>query len=446
MDTLPLETLQRIFELACTDGGYTGYSLSLVSRGIRAAARTTRFHSISLLATLHRLQSFVDSYKRKCDPSQDDKPRVQHLHIVFPSIELEASTCSTDYADVLWPPVTSRSPEPRQSPAPSSVPEHPDDGYVVVTFPSASENSSGTSPGTSRCRTAVMQQWADRRHTCLDGSIDLSRHNLSLISPEDCNDSVASHLSPITHQEYLGAARALFRLVASDLSTLVIQSGVSNASELSLPVIERPFHNLREATCVGMSDFSTLLFDSNDTKAAPIFPAMTRLYLVPPDGRGLSLSFWSAHASRVEHLGAAHAESHIEEIGRAVGVQSPKPRTPLGTAWGWVPMSPNSGDLNSRWGSPSLSPLGEPPPAPMYPSIHRLVLEPSPRPMGAVCENDRQRYGEQVERLRLMESRCREIGVEVVDADVPMGDGFHDYCDRARLWWLRRIDDRREEG
>ncbi|EIW62616.1 uncharacterized protein TRAVEDRAFT_42965 [Trametes versicolor FP-101664 SS1] len=90
MDTLPLETLQHIFELACTDGGRTGNSLSLVSKGIRAAVRTTRFHSIALIASPRRLQSFIDLYRRECDPARGDRPRIQHMHVAFPYIDLEA--------------------------------------------------------------------------------------------------------------------------------------------------------------------------------------------------------------------------------------------------------------------------------------------------------------------------------------------------------------------
>ncbi|RDX55922.1 hypothetical protein OH76DRAFT_1337593, partial [Lentinus brumalis] len=43
---LPTEVLEQIFLQACTDGGYTGCSLSAVSRRIRAVSHTVRFHSI----------------------------------------------------------------------------------------------------------------------------------------------------------------------------------------------------------------------------------------------------------------------------------------------------------------------------------------------------------------------------------------------------------------
>ncbi|KAL1945758.1 hypothetical protein VTO73DRAFT_1760 [Trametes versicolor] len=435
MDVLPLETLQQIFELACTDGGITGCTLSLVSKGIRSAARTTRFHSISLVVTSQRLQSFVDLYKRECEPAQDDKPRIRHLHVAFPYIELDFDTY-TDDANVLWPLETSRSPDPRQGPAPSSIPEHSNDAYVTVTFPNPSPNSPGITAGASRCRTAVMQQWAGHHRIRLDASADF-RHDLSPSSPEYSSGSFASPHNPATHREYISAAQTLFRLVAPDLLILVIYA-VPTAGGLRLPVIERPFHSLREATCVGVTDFRTLLIDSDDTKAAPLFPAMTRLHLVPPDRCGLSLSIWSAHAPHVSRLGVTRAESHVEEIERAVGAGLAKSLVPpLGTSWRGLRM-PSSEELNSRWGPPS--PWSQSPPesplAPTYPSLRHLELELTP--IEAVCEDTWQWYGEQFERLRQMVSRCGEVGIKAVEAEVPVEEQFHDYCERARLRWLER--------
>ncbi|KAH9851352.1 hypothetical protein C2E23DRAFT_904375 [Lenzites betulinus] len=84
MDTLPLETLQRIFAFACTDGGPTGVALSLTSKVIRAASRTARFHSISLVATPRRFRAFVALYERECDASLGDKPHIRHLYLTYP--------------------------------------------------------------------------------------------------------------------------------------------------------------------------------------------------------------------------------------------------------------------------------------------------------------------------------------------------------------------------
>ncbi|KAI0633281.1 hypothetical protein C8Q77DRAFT_776502 [Trametes polyzona] len=64
METLPLETAQMICELACTDGGYTGQSLALVSKAYRAISRRTRFHSLMLAA----------SPRRQCAASNPSSP------------------------------------------------------------------------------------------------------------------------------------------------------------------------------------------------------------------------------------------------------------------------------------------------------------------------------------------------------------------------------------
>lgn len=49
MERCPVEVWQRILSLACTDGGYTGCSLSLVSRFMRDAVEPICFHSVMLI-------------------------------------------------------------------------------------------------------------------------------------------------------------------------------------------------------------------------------------------------------------------------------------------------------------------------------------------------------------------------------------------------------------
>ncbi|TBU38809.1 hypothetical protein BD309DRAFT_994195 [Dichomitus squalens] len=83
LEDLPLEILHSIFLDACTDGGKTGCSLSLVSKGIHAASRAARFHSVSLLApTLVNLYRFLMVYNDACSAAKNagvGTPRVQHL-------------------------------------------------------------------------------------------------------------------------------------------------------------------------------------------------------------------------------------------------------------------------------------------------------------------------------------------------------------------------------
>ena len=85
MDHLPSELLEAIFTLSCTDGGRTGCSLAVVSRHIRAAARTARFHSIILqsgsASQLHRFLSLLTAERAVDTPL---KPRLKHLYVSSP--------------------------------------------------------------------------------------------------------------------------------------------------------------------------------------------------------------------------------------------------------------------------------------------------------------------------------------------------------------------------
>ncbi|KAI9064140.1 hypothetical protein FKP32DRAFT_1591551 [Trametes sanguinea] len=84
----PLEILQHIFELACTDGGFTGCSLACTSKAVRAAARATRFHSVIIDASPQRLQTFLALHtrQRSTSPPESDGSRVRHLHITLPCV------------------------------------------------------------------------------------------------------------------------------------------------------------------------------------------------------------------------------------------------------------------------------------------------------------------------------------------------------------------------
>ena len=94
MDRLPLETLHQIFELACTDGGYTGCSLALTSKFIREAAQYTRLYSVVLVAETQRLDVLIAlyqnqcsnaAYQNQCSNAAGFRPRTLHLHISFTS-------------------------------------------------------------------------------------------------------------------------------------------------------------------------------------------------------------------------------------------------------------------------------------------------------------------------------------------------------------------------
>ena len=75
MERCPIELWDRIVSLVCTDGGYTGCSLSLVSRRMRDTVKPVRFHSVSLVSADHLLTfaGLLESLK----PS----PVIHHLFI-----------------------------------------------------------------------------------------------------------------------------------------------------------------------------------------------------------------------------------------------------------------------------------------------------------------------------------------------------------------------------
>ena len=83
LDQLPPELLHEIFLHACTDGGRTGCSLALVSRGIHAHSRAARFNSVTLATGSNwKLRCFLRELERARRAVATDgsaTPRVRHL-------------------------------------------------------------------------------------------------------------------------------------------------------------------------------------------------------------------------------------------------------------------------------------------------------------------------------------------------------------------------------
>jgi hypothetical protein len=75
MERFPPELLLKIFSLACTDGGPTGCSLSLVSRHIRDVSAPARLHSVALRG-LPRMRLFAALLEQ--NPKH---ARVEHLFL-----------------------------------------------------------------------------------------------------------------------------------------------------------------------------------------------------------------------------------------------------------------------------------------------------------------------------------------------------------------------------
>ncbi len=81
MQKLPVENLHQIFRLACTDGGFTGCSLSQTSRAVRATSRIARFHSIALSIGFSRIESFIILYQKLRILEDGTRTKVTHLHL-----------------------------------------------------------------------------------------------------------------------------------------------------------------------------------------------------------------------------------------------------------------------------------------------------------------------------------------------------------------------------
>ncbi|EIW56223.1 uncharacterized protein TRAVEDRAFT_50705 [Trametes versicolor FP-101664 SS1] len=85
IETLPYSVLELIFLLACTDGGRTGRSLSLVSKTIHVTSRAARFHSVSLLIgnsdQLVRFMQALDTARADARAQDVSIPYVRHLCI-----------------------------------------------------------------------------------------------------------------------------------------------------------------------------------------------------------------------------------------------------------------------------------------------------------------------------------------------------------------------------
>lgn len=75
MDGVPAELWAKIAKLACTDGGFTGCSLSLVSRYMRAVVQPVRFYSVSICGR-RRASIFAQLLETQ-------NPFIRHLRIRF---------------------------------------------------------------------------------------------------------------------------------------------------------------------------------------------------------------------------------------------------------------------------------------------------------------------------------------------------------------------------
>ncbi|KAI8975840.1 hypothetical protein BD414DRAFT_423697 [Trametes punicea] len=358
MDRVPSTVLHHISELACTDGGFTGNSLSLTSRAIRGASRTARFHSVFLIAKSRRLHSFLQLYERECDPSFGYKPRIRHLYAWFPAIDKRNLYRS------------------RQS------------NYSRSLSPPRKRNPNATS------RRSFTQLSAD------------------------------AQIDPTASTHYREAARTLFRLVAPDLYTLVIQSGYRYGGEFDIPIVEDPFPFLRELTVVDVFDPRTLFHGLS--VHTPLFPSATHLHLLPNASEvDLHLSLWPTVAPNVTHLRISDRLS-LGQLALAVGV--PADNEP-----------PMSVHLPGSFFAPSPPPS---PPPRTYPSVRYLLMQPGPRPSGGFCGTPLIEYHDFTTALKYFGERCCAAGISAVLLEPPV----EDLLNGKKAEWLGREWRERIEG
>ena len=87
MKTLPAELLSQVAFHACTDGGHTGASLSLVSKHLRDAVHAARFFTVSFTSCPIRVTKFLDSFNVQRARLRDTIPRVRHLLLALVPVD-----------------------------------------------------------------------------------------------------------------------------------------------------------------------------------------------------------------------------------------------------------------------------------------------------------------------------------------------------------------------
>ncbi|KAH9858628.1 hypothetical protein C2E23DRAFT_11176 [Lenzites betulinus] len=390
MEAIPQELVERIFEHACTDGGDTGCALALVSKHVRAMARTTRFHSVALVETPRCFQKFVALYMRECDPAKGDKPRIRHLLMYIPQ-----------------PPYT-----------------HNPSGHVPTQLP-------GT---TSERRKPRL--WSKLKQM-LPGRSDAKRFSFD----------AKSYFS-----EYLEATKTLFHLAAPDLVTLAVQIDFYTAvcgHPSSFPIIERPFPFLREATFVGV-DLRVLISEELADALAerpirpvsatlrPIFPALTHLSLARPVGLFSRFppapKFWPTAAPRVTHLCAVNTGTYLASLEDVLGVGfRPTAHLIPDNAPNIIDDAPDTDDASDTDDTPDTDDAPEVLLEPAYPSLQHIVLQPS-RGIDGIVKG---RIFKQVKgNIRGVGVETRPLRSRSEDAAYP-----HGRCEALHREWLERIED-----
>ncbi|KAI0823586.1 hypothetical protein BC628DRAFT_1324941 [Trametes gibbosa] len=89
MEKLAFELLTSIFELACTDGGYTACSLSRVCKHVREVSYPLRFHTVALFGAQDQMKKFLVQLEDERAFLGPNAPQVRHLFFHTQNIELD---------------------------------------------------------------------------------------------------------------------------------------------------------------------------------------------------------------------------------------------------------------------------------------------------------------------------------------------------------------------
>ena len=193
MQKLPVETLIQIFELACTDGGFTGCSLSQTSRAIRAVSQHVRFHSIALSISRTCLESFLASYEHLDNSGEctGNPPKIVHLHLTDDREDVGDAIHDTEY-------------EANDS-APNVDPDAPSchhavrlvqlvaDDLVSLVLPSRLMSPGADTPLFTGCRSGFPSLRALIMYTPKDGAVWAA----PALSPESASGTNASTQRPL---------------------------------------------------------------------------------------------------------------------------------------------------------------------------------------------------------------------------------------------------------
>ncbi|KAM5534452.1 hypothetical protein V8D89_011919 [Ganoderma adspersum] len=266
MESLAVELLERIFFFACTDGGYTGCSLSLVSKHIREASRAARFHSVSLVeSSVCQLTEFSACFRaeRTRALAQGVTLRVRHLCI---------SGCN--------------SPEVRFRPK-----------REEQASPLRIAGGRGGGMSSSPC-------WMNAAMGRTD-------------------------VGPDQQQAFDDAVSAILAAVAPDLRTLAVCHGwATYAKHFRMPsavdVDGVAFPELEELTLAGMEwNFRTNHGMFGPPTAA--LPRLARLHItdVGATGRYIDLAVWSARAPRLTHLRLTNMGPYSDIFSQVKSVVAP---------------------------------------------------------------------------------------------------------------------------